>query len=118
MSFLCLNCSKISESLWDLDDEVEVFGSLMGGATEEEEVENVMLLCKKEVGGGADFAKGLCFREKQRLRSSRSLLLIAFFFLCALQRVERGEGVWDFGVAEAVNNVETIEGKYHLQSTT
>ena len=62
MSFLCLNCSKISESLWDLDDEVEVFGSSMGGVAEEEEVENVMLLCKKEVGGGADFAKGLCFK--------------------------------------------------------
>lgn len=101
MSFLCLNCSKISESLWDLDDEVEVFGSLMGGATEEEEVENVMLLRKKEEDGDADFAKGLCFREKERLRSSLPLPLMASlftsFFFCAIRRNgkrERGLRFW------------------------
>lgn len=101
MSFLCLNRSKISESLCDLDDEVEVFGSSMGGVAEEEEVENVMLLCKKEVGGGADFAKGLCFREKERLRSSLPLPLMAslfssFLFFGAIRRNgkrERGLGV-------------------------
>lgn len=101
MSFLCLNRSKISESLCDLDDEVEVFGSSMGGVAEEEEVENVMLLCKKEVGGGADFAKGLCFREKERLRSSLPLPLMASlftsFFFCAIRRNgkrERGLRFW------------------------
>lgn len=49
----------------------------------EEEVENVMLLRNKEVGG-VDFAKGLCFtgesREVERLRSTLALLLMVSLF--------------------------------------
>lgn len=69
----------MSESLLD----GEVFGSLIGGVLEEEEVEKVEMLRKREVGG-AGFDKGLCFngecREKVSLRSSLILLLMAPFF--------------------------------------
>jgi len=68
-----------------LDD--EVFGSSIGGVMEEEEVENVMLLRNKEVGG-VDFAKGLCFtgesREIERLKSTLALLLMVSLFFSFL----------------------------------
>jgi len=69
---------------------------------EEEEVENVILLRNKEVGG-VDFDKSLCFtcesREKERLRSTLRLPLMflpssAFFFRSSKYKV--GMGVLGF----------------------